>query len=198
MQYEQSEPVLRLPACSHWFHKPCLIQWLKTARTCPMCRTAVEPERDRPIFGFTRGSRHHLAGRMSNTIGSSGRASNGRVRTIRPPAATSSQGETERRDGAPPAGGPATRRRIGVYVSPSVDRAPTAGTSQAANFRFVANTVFEASPAGGPTPTGGTTTSTGAVGARRVNRRNRNNGPPDDGSSSWSWADWNNPGDDDE
>ncbi|EKM53135.1 uncharacterized protein PHACADRAFT_259318 [Phanerochaete carnosa HHB-10118-sp] len=45
-----------MPNCTHWFHKPCLVQWLKTARTCPTCRAPVEAgrERERNIFGRPR------------------------------------------------------------------------------------------------------------------------------------------------
>lgn len=40
--YEPQEPVLRLPSCAHWFHRPCLVQWLRNSRTCPMCRAPVQ------------------------------------------------------------------------------------------------------------------------------------------------------------
>ncbi|EPS97152.1 hypothetical protein FOMPIDRAFT_1032121 [Fomitopsis schrenkii] len=39
--YNPEDPVLKLPACSHWFHRGCLEQWLKSARTCPVCRGRV-------------------------------------------------------------------------------------------------------------------------------------------------------------
>lgn len=60
-QYEQSDPVLKVPLCSHWFHKACLEvsllclshyfgrflflvqQWLGTANSCPVCRGRVDP-----------------------------------------------------------------------------------------------------------------------------------------------------------
>ncbi|KAK0186667.1 hypothetical protein F5146DRAFT_138845 [Armillaria mellea] len=33
---------MKLNDCSHWLHKECLEQWLKGARTCPVCRKAVK------------------------------------------------------------------------------------------------------------------------------------------------------------
>ncbi|CAL1710681.1 unnamed protein product [Somion occarium] len=52
--YEQDAPVLRVPACKHWFHKTCLTQWLKRGDTCPVCRAAVRPEQGNgpPTRGF--------------------------------------------------------------------------------------------------------------------------------------------------
>ncbi|OBZ77552.1 E3 ubiquitin ligase BIG BROTHER-related protein [Grifola frondosa] len=39
--YAPTDPVLKIPGCSHWFHKTCLEKWLKTARSCPVCRGRV-------------------------------------------------------------------------------------------------------------------------------------------------------------
>jgi E3 ubiquitin-protein ligase RNF181 len=30
-------------ACGHWFDEECLATWLKRSKTCPLCRTVVEP-----------------------------------------------------------------------------------------------------------------------------------------------------------
>ncbi|TBU53011.1 hypothetical protein BD310DRAFT_183164 [Dichomitus squalens] len=43
--YDAKDACLRVPACSHWFHEGCLQQWLKTARTCPVCRGRVTKPR---------------------------------------------------------------------------------------------------------------------------------------------------------
>ncbi|KAJ7284027.1 hypothetical protein C8J57DRAFT_751635 [Mycena rebaudengoi] len=40
--YEPSDSVLKLADCRHWLHKECLEQWLKGARTCPVCRKDVK------------------------------------------------------------------------------------------------------------------------------------------------------------
>lgn len=34
--------VVDLPSCHHLFHKKCIIRWLKSNETCPLCRTLVE------------------------------------------------------------------------------------------------------------------------------------------------------------
>ncbi|KAI0780368.1 hypothetical protein BD413DRAFT_607684 [Trametes elegans] len=39
--YQPADDCLRIPHCSHWFHEGCIQQWLKTARTCPVCRGRV-------------------------------------------------------------------------------------------------------------------------------------------------------------
>lgn len=36
--YSESVAICKTKACSHVFHKQCLQNWLKTARTCPICR----------------------------------------------------------------------------------------------------------------------------------------------------------------
>ncbi|KAH8096864.1 hypothetical protein BXZ70DRAFT_895583, partial [Cristinia sonorae] len=41
--YEENDPVLKVPLCTHWFHKGCLEQWLGTAKTCPVCRGPIDP-----------------------------------------------------------------------------------------------------------------------------------------------------------
>jgi hypothetical protein len=30
-------------ACCHWFDQECVATWLKRSKTCPLCRTVVEP-----------------------------------------------------------------------------------------------------------------------------------------------------------
>jgi hypothetical protein len=40
------DEVTTLP-CMHWFHGPCVGQWLEGHNTCPLCRTPIEPENER-------------------------------------------------------------------------------------------------------------------------------------------------------
>ncbi|KAJ3554445.1 hypothetical protein NM688_g3106 [Phlebia brevispora] len=61
--YQTDDPVLKLPNCSHWFHKPCLQQWLKNARTCPVCRARVTNEEP----GSSTAARHHGSTAMYET-----------------------------------------------------------------------------------------------------------------------------------
>ncbi|WVZ54812.1 hypothetical protein U9M48_005557 [Paspalum notatum var. saurae] len=39
--YEAGDPCSVLPACGHRFHTHCVLQWLRTKRTCPLCRAAL-------------------------------------------------------------------------------------------------------------------------------------------------------------
>lgn len=40
--YNPEDPVTKLSGCSHWLHKDCLQQWLRTASTCPVCRQSLK------------------------------------------------------------------------------------------------------------------------------------------------------------
>ncbi len=37
----ESERVIKLP-CEHFFHKECLVNWLRRSTVCPMCRNDIE------------------------------------------------------------------------------------------------------------------------------------------------------------
>ncbi|PVF96975.1 hypothetical protein CPB86DRAFT_858380 [Serendipita vermifera] len=40
--YKPEDNCLKLPRCSHFYHKDCVKEWLKSAKTCPVCRETVE------------------------------------------------------------------------------------------------------------------------------------------------------------
>lgn len=44
--YEDGEQLRVLP-CDHYFHPPCVDQWLRTHNACPMCKQAVDPDPER-------------------------------------------------------------------------------------------------------------------------------------------------------
>jgi len=47
-EFEEGEELKKTP-CGHYFHEPCLGQWLENyARSCPLCRTNVEEAMDEP------------------------------------------------------------------------------------------------------------------------------------------------------
>ena len=45
---DHGEEGLRMP-CNHPFHAPCLLTWLKTDSTCPLCRHQLEPDPAPPL-----------------------------------------------------------------------------------------------------------------------------------------------------
>ena len=40
-EVKPKEMVKQLPACAHLFHQGCIDMWLRSQRTCPVCRTPV-------------------------------------------------------------------------------------------------------------------------------------------------------------
>ncbi|UZJ57393.1 hypothetical protein CBS101457_006713 [Exobasidium rhododendri] len=44
-QDEQQDELIMMP-CKHLFHEDCLLPWLKTNGTCPVCRVSLEPKKE--------------------------------------------------------------------------------------------------------------------------------------------------------
>lgn len=40
-EFEEGESLRLLPKCSHAFHVPCIDTWLRSHKTCPMCRAPI-------------------------------------------------------------------------------------------------------------------------------------------------------------
>ncbi|WVZ06866.1 hypothetical protein V8G54_020212 [Vigna mungo] len=40
-EFQQEESLRLLPKCSHAFHVPCIDTWLRSHKTCPLCRTPI-------------------------------------------------------------------------------------------------------------------------------------------------------------
>ena len=40
-EYVRGETVLKLPKCSHIFHRDCITRWLSINRICPICREEI-------------------------------------------------------------------------------------------------------------------------------------------------------------
>ncbi|CAN6207571.1 unnamed protein product [Urochloa humidicola] len=42
---QEGEMVRRLPGCRHVYHVDCIDRWLAAHRTCPLCRSELEPSK---------------------------------------------------------------------------------------------------------------------------------------------------------
>lgn len=42
----QNQAVLISLICKHYFHEECIIPWLKTTATCPVCRRALKDKEE--------------------------------------------------------------------------------------------------------------------------------------------------------
>lgn len=40
--YQEDDKVHRIDECNHLFHSQCLFTWLKTHKTCPLCRQLID------------------------------------------------------------------------------------------------------------------------------------------------------------
>lgn len=61
------EPLRRLPACGHCFHRDCLDEWLGTSGRCPLCQVPVVAKKEgrkrrRTVTGGTGGTEDEAAG----------------------------------------------------------------------------------------------------------------------------------------
>lgn len=75
---EAGHTPVKMPSCEHIFGRACIIQWLKTSVTCPLCRLEVEVGQDRPNktasieqtshlqFNDTQNALEHLENHLTN------------------------------------------------------------------------------------------------------------------------------------
>jgi Ring finger domain len=52
-EVQQGDVMTLLPICVHSFHKACIVPWLMTSMTCPICRCRVEQEIPREVVFFS-------------------------------------------------------------------------------------------------------------------------------------------------
>lgn len=48
--FQLGDGAVALP-CKHFYHEDCLVPWLKTSGTCPICRYALVPQPGQPGYG---------------------------------------------------------------------------------------------------------------------------------------------------
>lgn len=41
-ELEESDEVIVLPQCGHYFHMECIDMWLRSHSNCPICRTTID------------------------------------------------------------------------------------------------------------------------------------------------------------
>jgi Ring finger domain len=56
-EFEQSVRILHFPICEHIFHETCIMEWLKTRSTCPMCRQGIRSSLYRKIQQVSQNNR---------------------------------------------------------------------------------------------------------------------------------------------
>lgn len=66
------EEVTELPQCKHWFHRDCVVAWLKEHNTCPHCRQSItaptETQQRRPSASQRRPSGANRQNSSTNRI----------------------------------------------------------------------------------------------------------------------------------
>ncbi|KAG9311229.1 hypothetical protein JVU11DRAFT_8306 [Chiua virens] len=89
--YEPSDVLTKLIECTHWLHKNCLEQWLRTANTCPVCREKVKtspkpaPARRRP-YRDPSGPSETNHGASNSSSGNGQNSQSGRAPPTNPPS----------------------------------------------------------------------------------------------------------------
>lgn len=52
-EVQQGEVMALVPVCVHSFHMTCIVQWLVTSMTCPICRSRIDQEIPREVVIFS-------------------------------------------------------------------------------------------------------------------------------------------------
>ncbi|GAA5866492.1 hypothetical protein JCM3774_004701 [Rhodotorula dairenensis] len=68
--FQLDDSAVALP-CKHLYHEDCLVPWLKTSGTCPICRYALVPQPGQPGYGEEGREAQSTSGTASSSAGPS-------------------------------------------------------------------------------------------------------------------------------
>ncbi|KAK1324725.1 E3 ubiquitin-protein ligase ATL4 [Acorus calamus] len=90
--FEADDRLRLLPSCGHAFHSQCIDAWLRSASTCPLCRSQIESPQQQPPPQEEEEEMEISPSAASISRGGSFRIEIGSVSQQRPPGSTSESG----------------------------------------------------------------------------------------------------------